>query len=84
MKDLFETFTQARTTRSKVRRSRESTQLEALALVDALGGESNSNSSRWMDLDHALASGSGVESVSEELNFDPGPLESELEGEESV
>jgi hypothetical protein len=74
MKDLFETFTQVRSSNKKIRRSREATQLESMALVDALGGESQRDN-RWIDLDHALASGSHRESVSEELQFEPGPLE---------
>ena len=82
MKDLFDTFTQVRSSHKRIRRSREATQLESMALVDALGGESHRDG-RWIDLDHALASGSNRESVSEELQFEPGPLELETGDEEA-
>ena len=87
MEDLFDTITGLTQTRRLQRRRRKqrSESLAGPALAEALGGrgfsESYSTNSSWLDLDHALASGTTVdESEGTDLNFEPGPLEFENSG----
>ncbi len=88
MRDLFDTITERQTTRRRRKRSKvtERQRLAAYTLTDALGGSANLDS--WLDLDHAIAASSPTRvsaGETDELNFEPGPLEVESdfdEGEE--